>query len=445
MADFLRDLSLDRANRIFLHPRHQEMPRLLADLICDLRQCVTPADFFQYQQELLGKVLDVQAHRLRCRGVVRRLEKGRPLPADAPELRSAYTVHELVTWQLEVDVCNRIDRQLRSIADGLAWRVFSYDRAVITALSRNQSPGPMAGKKGLEAERAFLTDWWRNEQEFVLLHDLTTCLRIGDATSFMIVGNQFEAYLHEIKSDDGRKRPTQLRRQRMAEEALRSGGLLPGLPGYVVQLDIRYRTHLDRLSTAFDLAATRGVQGLRIPGGRSLVAVDLVRGYELWTENVFIHRTAIEHLQATKRARILGADHLVHVRSDDLVARSPTMPPWAIYPLAPVVCAKLTTDYAMYIVTMSNEAILDALDKVGVRAEWTLDHDLASVGQDHVILRAWNDLRVIEMRWAELERRLLLEMCDLDVWARSLRSLLNSRRTGRHPWQFFADESAVWA
>ena len=48
-----------------------------------------------------------------------------------------------------------------------------------------------------------------------------------------------------------------------------------------------------------------------------------------------IDRTAAEHLQAVKRARIRDVGHLVYARSDDLVARSPTMPPWSIYPLSP--------------------------------------------------------------------------------------------------------------
>ncbi len=40
-------------------------------------------------------------------------------------------------WEPEVDVCERVERQLRSVADALAWRVFAYDRRVIVALSRN--------------------------------------------------------------------------------------------------------------------------------------------------------------------------------------------------------------------------------------------------------------------------------------------------------------------
>lgn len=230
------------------------------------------------------------------------------MPADAPELRSGDPATNPETWELEADVCERVDRQLRSIADALAWRVFNYDRRVIIGLSRNQHPGPMAGKKGLAAERAFVIDWWHEERRFVLLHDLTSCLSIGDATSFKEVGNEFEAYLHEIKSDPNRTVSRQLRRQRMAEEAIRSGSPLPGnLPGRLVPLDISYKTHLKLLRAAFDLAHERGVQGVKVPGGRALVAADIVRGYDLWSERDFIDRTAIEHLQLAEGRRSVPA------------------------------------------------------------------------------------------------------------------------------------------
>jgi hypothetical protein len=212
----------------------------------------------------------------------------------------------------------------------------------------------------------------------------------------------------------------------------------------MIQLDIPYRTHLDLLGTAFDLACTRGVQGVKVPGGRALVAADIVRGYELWSEEEFLDRTALEHQQTVKRAHILDVGHLVLARSDDLVARSPTMPPWAIYPLPPELCAKLITDYAMYFATLSSDSLLGALDDAGVAADWMLTPDQSTVSQDQVVLRVYDADRVLELRWAELQRRLLLELAALPTWAESLRQLLNIRKTGPHPWQFFTEEWRVW-
>lgn len=184
---------------------------------------------------------------------------------------------------------------------------------------------------------------------------------------------------------------------------------------------------------------------MKVPGGRALVATDIVRGYDLWSEQQLIERTAAEHLQAVKRAHILDVGHLVYARSGDLVARSPTMPPWAIYPLSPALCARLITDYAMYFVTMSSESMLAALDNVGLAAEWVLPRDQETVQPDQVVLRAHNGTRTIELRWAEMQRRLLLELTDLPMWVDSVTQLLDRHGTGRHPWQSFTKEWKVWA
>lgn len=446
MARLLNDMPLERANRIFRHPLQQETVGVLAQLITALRQCGTSEAYFQFQQDLLTRVLAVQEHRAACRRVAKLLRQGKDVPTGAPELRWGEPVGSLDTWELEVDVCERVDRQLRSIADALAWRVFSYDRRVIIALSRNQHPGAMAGRNGLAAERDFLQKWWREERRFVLLHDLTACLRIGDATSFKEIGEEYEAYLHEIKSDPARKVSKQLRRQRMAEEAIRSGGPLPGdLSGRLVPVDIPYETHLNVLGSAFDMAHRRGVQGIKVPGGRAVLAADIIRGYELWPEQQFLDRTAQEHRKAVKRAHILDVGHLVYTRSDDLVARSPTMPPWAIYPFPPELCARLITDYAMYLVTMSNEPLLAALEDAGVTAQWVLARDQETVAPDQVVLRAHAGTRTLELRWSEVQRTLLLELAVLPVWAKSVAYLLTATGAGRHPWTTFADEWKVWA
>jgi hypothetical protein len=168
----LNDMPLERANRLFLHPIHQETFPRLVQFIIDLRRCRRYPDYYRFQQALLDKVLEIQEHRLACRRVARRLRAGKTVPTDAPELRSGEDMTNPESWDLEVDVCERVDRQFRSVADAMAWRVFSYDRWVIVAFSRNNPPGLMARKPGLAAERDFIEQWSNDENAFVLLHDL---------------------------------------------------------------------------------------------------------------------------------------------------------------------------------------------------------------------------------------------------------------------------------
>ena len=75
----------------------------------------------------------------------------------------------------------------------------------------------------------------------------------------------------------------------------------------------------------------------------------------------------------------------------------------------------------MYIVTMSSEPLL--------AAEWVLPHKQETTQPDHVVLRAHNGIRTIELRWAEMQRRLLVELADLPRWTESVKQLLHRNNT----------------
>lgn len=438
-------MPLERANALFLHPLHQDAYAALVQLIIHLRQCQTYADYYDFQQELLNKVLAVQGHRGACTRVLKRLRSGKGVPADAPELRVSGDRNNPATWELEVDVCERIDRQFRSIGDALAWRLFSYDRRVIVAFSRNDPPGPMVGKEGLVVERTFVTDTWRDQGSFVLLHDLTACLRIGDATLFKAIGNDYEAYLYEIKKNPAKKKALQVQQSELAQDAIRAGGQLPGDPeARLVQVNIPYRTHLSKLRDAFTMAATRGVMGMKIPGGRALIAADLRQGYSLWSEEAFLERTGEAQRLALKHAGILDVGNHVFYGSDDLVARSPIHPPWAIFPMSPVACANLIVDMAVYIVTVSSLSLLDALHAEGIRAEWVLPPGQEQLQAGQTILRAYKGTHGIEMRPSDMQR-LLLELEDMSTWARTVKALLELDQSSGRPWPYYEDEYRTWA
>jgi hypothetical protein len=303
----------------------------------------------------------------------------------------------------------------------------------------------MAGKVGLAAERVFLAERWEAERSFVLLHDLTTCLRIGDATEFRTVGEGYEAYLHEIKTNPLRIGGAQLHRQHLAEQAIRDGGPLPNdADARLVALDMPYRTHLVLLREAFRKAATRGVQGMKVPGGRALMAANLPRGYELWTEEEFLDRSADERDAACQRAGIRGRGHHVTSISSDTVARSPITPPWAIYPLPFDVCAALIADQAVFSVTISSESLITALQDAGLWAEWLVPDDARHIDHNQEIARIHNRKRMTVMRLSELER-LTFELVDLPLWANSVKEMLARADIVGRPWPCFADEGRVWA
>jgi len=394
----------------------------------------------------VDRIRDIDAHWDQCARVAALLGQGKRVPSNAPELRSDSDSREQETWELERDVCERAGRQYRSIGDALAWQAFGFSRRVIIGLSRNQPSGSTARKKGTEAELSFARRIWENDGHFVLLHDFTSCLRIGDATLFKRVGDAtYEAYLHEEKTDQNKRKSRQVRRMRTAEEAIRSGGPLPGdATGWLKEVDVPYKTYLGMLRDGLRKADARGVVGMKVPMGRALVAASIAKGYELWSETEFTERSMTAHEQARKRAGIRGADDCVAYDSADFAGRSPVSPPWAIYPLPPQTCADLITDMSVFFVSMSGKFLVAALENVDLRATWLVPEGPVTLGPDQVVLDVSNGRSHMEMKPSEL-RQLALELVDLEVWAEGTRALLASNVRDGMVWPHYRNEEETWS
>jgi hypothetical protein len=175
---------LDSFQQVLDHPRHRAAQETLVELIRRLRACTNVDEGYEFQQALLGQILAVEKDRHAFRGVIKRMTAGKSPQAGAPEPQSGLDLALLSTWQMELDICERVARQFRCVGDALAWRVFGFEREYITTLARNQSPGMMAGKLGLPAELALVEKAWKEDSQFALMHDLTNCLRIGDISVF---------------------------------------------------------------------------------------------------------------------------------------------------------------------------------------------------------------------------------------------------------------------
>jgi hypothetical protein len=105
-------------------------------------------------------------------------------------------------------------------------------------------------------------------------------------------------------------------------------------------------------------------------------------------------------------------DWYVTLCTKDMVARSPTAPPWASYPLHPIICASLIADIAAIFVTISSDAVLGALRDVGLTARWLLEPDLGQLQPSQDVLRGHDGIRATGVRTAELGR-LTLELPDV--------------------------------
>ncbi len=434
---------------ILTHPRHQWALNTMIGLIHDLRQCVNDEDLYQFQDRLFPLVMDADERRGQVSRVIKRLRaKPGKLPRDAPELGINGDPLDLESWKLEEEVLERVARQLRSIGDALAWRAFGYDRRIIVALSRGMAAGPMNGKTGTAAERAFVRTSWDNDGQFVLHHDLTNVLRIGDGTIFHKDGG---ATLREIKTNEKVKDSRQDSLRNGTQRALAEGTVLPS-GFHLLESGYPYRTDLDGLREVLDLAARRtGIQGAVLSTGRAIITANQLTATSHYTADSFGERILAESERFRKKIHAAVPNDVLSVWSLDLVGRSATRPPWGIYPLAADIAACLIADAIFFVVLMSTNAIVAALAEAGVASHWLQPLD-RPVDLDQSLLAVASTARLdsaTKVVWSSLNPEaifsLMLEMVNLSTWSNQVAwSLRQDVGHDERPWPLFKNEGRVW-
>jgi hypothetical protein len=435
-------LAYEDSREVLQHPAQQAMVPTIAKFVAWLRVLETPEDCYEFQRYLLGNVYEVEERRAECSRVTKRLRRGESLPADIPPPPTGDPA-QVATWELEAYVYERLARQLRTVGDGFAWACFGYDRRIIIALARNNSPGPMYGKEGLPYELGAIQELWKTKGHFVLHHDLTNCLRIADLTEFAADGRRL---FHEIKARPHTEKK-QLERAQAVVDAVNNGGRLPSSVGdnRLVQLQEPYVTNLKQLNDLLQLAKWHGCRGMQLRQGRALVASSLPVFAARWKDDIEGGSDALDSAkqQAFKRAGIASAMHHIVGYSGDKAARSPTMAPWAIYPFSPIDCAALICDMLVFDTTVSADALVDSLERVGLRGEVLLaPADVKVEGAMPVIRARWRDRAVT---WHALGlNQLLYELAEPDALARGLREVLLMDDPADHPELIYAKEAASW-
>ncbi|MEU6573564.1 hypothetical protein [Streptomyces sp. NPDC046805] len=447
-------------DEVLAHPRHQEMQPVIATLIQQLRDCTTEEAGVAFQRDLLTRLLEVEKDRKELKRAADRMRKRKSPHLEAPEPRSGRDLGNMETWRFEHDVCERLARQLRSVGDALAWRVFGFHRPFILALCRNDPPGPMYGKAGLQAELDRVEEIFKENGSFALLHDLTNCLRIGDVT---VWDGANPPCTEEIKTNPGVRKSAQIRRINQARAAVLEGGPLPGSNASELlhDLDLPLRTHLDVLRDALEQAATEGIHATAVPGSRALYVVDQYGCVQQGLSSAQFN----ERLQQAVGAALENAgiaasreDHNVHFTSMDSTARNPLRVPWANYPLHPVVCARLIGDYAAMTVETSGPALADLLRVAGLDAHWVRPPGKADLKPGDVVMEIHHQEQflavslpggltmtpgwTLQMGRSELDRY-MIELVQPGSWIAGMKHLLAARRGGQ-PWPHYRNEHEVW-
>jgi hypothetical protein len=209
MTERITDLSGEDLVRVITHPAQQAAIGLIRDLLTELRASTSVEELDRFQHHLFGEVLAADTNRSAVRRTAARLASHKSPDDKAPQLPDNADPNDPETWRIEDVVWRRIGSQLRAVGDALAWRASHYNRIFFVVASANQPAGPMVMKDGLRHELAALDRIRDDHGNFVLLNDLTTCVRFADLTEFLPDGG---ICLTEVKASEASRNAKQFAR-----------------------------------------------------------------------------------------------------------------------------------------------------------------------------------------------------------------------------------------
>lgn len=446
------DRDLGRAIKILRHPAQLATIENVTVLLDLLDSCEDAAELYDFQVRLFHLTYEVQeAHDLMRRSARRVLVGKQPTaPNDWPLICSASST-SADDWDLECDVAERIVRQLRTVGDALAWRVFHFDRRAIIALSQNSPPGPFVGKTGLDYELGAIQSRYRSRGNFTLLHDLTSVVRIGDVTECHANGYR---ELDEIKSNAGAsahaKRHRQMRRAQQAIASIVEGGPLPIAPNdpapatqHLWLTQVRYRSDSNRIGDLAESAAKGAGWAVQSIGqGRVLAFMDIASAARAPDAEKTWEAFARRRAQAIDR---VGRDrqHLLRATSADTASRQASIAPYSIFRLPADLRAKLICDHAVVETYVAADRLCAALQGEGCHVELLLPKSNSTIEGDVAVFAASRRDRRLLMH-AQSVSQVLFELLDVSRWAAATRELLDEPQPQEHPVMTFSAERDYW-
>jgi hypothetical protein len=271
-----------------------------------------------------------------------------------------------------------IGKAYRQIADGVAWRTLDFSRFTVRVLSQARSPGAAWGKDvGRNKEKQRALNVVRNGG-FVLIHDATNYLRVGDLSSMPELPSN-KPYLAEVKNKElitassvnkklKRKMKTDKQEFRLYQAQIMITDRMFYIENDVPVVDISPKLidYMSSASAVMKKAAKEGIAANLVTPYMFVDAVDIPvlmkdEGFQAKLEAMarpkqptFMQQSNYDYLQ------LLGAEE---------VARN--VAPYTIFPLPANIVAKLITGEMILTTTLYADPLREEFAKYG----WRLDID----------------------------------------------------------------------
>ena len=174
------------------------------------------------------------------------------------------TYHSDLEWiESEVYTLIHLNRILKEIVDGIVWRNFNFNRAILYLLADKEPIENLKVDEGLISSIYRFSDIFLDQETFAILNDISNFIRVGDIT---VINKDGDIEFIEVKSGKKkgpRKKNPRVRRQKkyMEElvEFLNTGvGEYDGKKLKILDSKTRQVNHLNLLKESIQKARTKG-------------------------------------------------------------------------------------------------------------------------------------------------------------------------------------------
>lgn len=257
--------------------------------------------------------------------------------ADSPDKGDPTEEIDWMKHQLHFYAAER--RAIRDIADGIAWRLFDYDRMILRELA-NRPGKKHINLQGIAAELQEFGRIFNSRDGIAVLNDLTHFLKLGDITVRKDTGT-FE--IVEVKA--GSKKSGRITRQKQdlrqtvaffntGEQEKGEGRVL------ISELDVNPETFNTNIRALIDRAQVQGVAADRIGDHLIVECIDFPKAVEFEKEKV---RKTTDQTNSWAENWAKKGDMVMGFGSLEKYVEVRNFAPFSIFPLPEIARVKLMT------------------------------------------------------------------------------------------------------
>lgn len=265
---------------------------------------------------------------------------------------------------------------LREVIDGMVWRYFDYNRALMYIVADKQPVDLILGDRGLMNSLSELADVFINQGDRAILNDISNFLRIGDVTNIKADGT---IEFIEVKSSKRRGARFTRQKERMQETVEFFNTGIKELDDHkfvISDSPVKQRNYLKQLKDSILRARKLGYDSILI--GNHLI-VETIDNVALKDSNKAIEYFSSKHKSIQDRWKKQG-DFVFTIFSFEKLEYAKNFAPYTIFPFDNDIVADILMGKVWIRYRLNNNEVIRIMEKGG----WQLIESIFDMTEEEI-------------------------------------------------------------